>query len=66
MQIGEISSVKLIKREFTKGLGFIRRSIVYFVLKNEFEDKKYPFIQSEVVDAERKRIAKKMLNMYGC
>lgn len=38
-----IPSVRLVKKEFKKHLGWIVGTIAYSVLRREFEEKKYPF-----------------------
>ncbi|HKL60301.1 MAG TPA: GNAT family N-acetyltransferase [Sphaerochaeta sp.] len=43
----KMPSVRLNRKEFRKHLGIIRGIITYFMLKREFEDKKYPFEISE-------------------
>lgn len=38
-----VPSIKLVQHEFRRHLGFIKGTIAYRILKNEFEDKPYPF-----------------------
>lgn len=40
---GKVSSVHLKSQELKKHLGFFMRTITYFILKREFEEKLYPF-----------------------